>query len=103
MGASLSGGLVVVDLVQDAAALGGERAMMYARRPAGVGRREGLFAAAPLRVVADDEVALHHVHFLPVIVHEGLRRVRAGLDLEEPRAAAVLIHLVEIARQDLLI
>src|SRR5436305_3036103 len=76
---------------------------MHAGRPAGVGRLEGLLAAATLLVVADDQVPLHDIHLLPVIVHERLGRVRARLDLQEPRAAAAFIHLVEIARQDLLI
>src|SRR3954470_19199378 len=76
---------------------------MHAGRPAGVGRREGLLAAATLLVVADDQVPLHDIHLLPVIVHERLGGVRARLDLQEPRAAAALIHLVEIACQDLLV
>src|ERR1043166_8938470 len=72
-----SRGLVVMHLVQDAAALGGERTVLHARRTAGVGRGEGLLAAAALRVVADDEVAVHDVHLLPVVVHERLGRICA--------------------------
>src|SRR3989442_80400 len=99
----LSGGLVIVDLVEDAAALGGERPVVHARRAAGVGRREALLATAALRIVADDEVAVHHVDLFPVIVHEGLGGKRAGLDLQEARAAALLPRLVEIRCQDLLV
>src|SRR2546423_533356 len=99
----LSGGLVVMHLVQDAAALGGERAVLHARRPAGIGRCERLLTAAALRVVADDEIAVHDVHLLPVVVHEGLGRKGARLDLQEPRAAAALSLLVEVRGEDLLV
>src|SRR2546421_11911148 len=92
----LSGGLVIVDFVEDAATPGGERPVVHARRTAGIGRREGLLAAAALRIVADDQVAVHHVDLFPVIVHEGLGGIGAGLDLEEARAAALLPRLVEI-------
>src|SRR5690348_9282352 len=103
MAARLPGGLVVMDLVEDAAALGGERTVLHARRPAGVGRRVALLAATPLGIVADDQVALRDVDLLPVIVHEGLGGKRARLDLQQPRAATALAYLVEIARQDLLV
>src|ERR1051325_1382459 len=98
-----SRGLVVMQLVQDAAALGGERTVLHARRTAGVGRGEGLLAAAALRVVADDEVAVHDVHLLPVVVHERLGRICARLDFQEARAAALLVGLVEIRGEDLLV
>src|SRR5438067_10061011 len=96
-------GFVVVNFVKDAAALGRERAVMHARRTAGIGRREGLLAAPALRIVADDQVAVHHVDLFPVIVHEGLGGKGAGLDLEETRAASFLRRLVEIRCQDLLV
>src|SRR4051812_31113004 len=80
--------LVVVDLVKDAAAARGERAVMHARGPAGVGRGEALLAALALRVVADDQVALHHVDLFPMVVDEGHRGEGAGIDLEQARAAA---------------
>src|SRR5258706_11908551 len=76
---------------------------MRTGRPAGIGRREALLAAAPLHVVADDEVALHHVHLFPVIVDERHGRKRTRLDLQEPRAAALLVRLVEIGGEDLLV
>src|SRR5262245_64196082 len=75
---------------------------MHAGRAAGIGRGEGLFTALPLLVVADYEIALHHVDLLPVVVHEGLGGEGAGLDLEEPRAAAALRRLVEIRGEDFL-
>src|SRR5437868_3659592 len=103
MAAWLPGSLVVMDLVEDAAALGGERAVVRARRPTGVGGRKTLLAAAALRIVADDEIALRDVDLLPVVVHERLGGVRAGLDLEESRAAAALFHFVEIGGEDLLV
>src|SRR6267143_4132468 len=99
----LSGGLVIVDFVEDAAAPGGERPMVHARRTASVGRCEALLAAAALSVVADDQVAVHYVDLFPVIVHERLGGIGAGLDLQEARAAAALGGLVEIRCQDLLV
>src|SRR5690242_13252357 len=79
---------IVVNLVEDAAALGGERAVLHARRAAGIGGGEALFAAAPLSVISDDEIALHDEHLFPVVVHEGLGREGARVDPEQPRAAA---------------
>src|SRR5688572_16603599 len=94
---------IVVNLVQDAAAAGGERAVVHARRPAGVGRREALLPALALLVVSDDEIALHHVHLFPVVVHEWLGGERARLDLQQPRAAAFLVRLVQVGGEDLLV
>jgi hypothetical protein len=98
----LSGGLVVVDLVQDAAVLRGEGAMVGARRPARIGIGEALLAALALLVVADDEIALDDVDFFPVVVNEGLGGERSGVDPQEPRATAALVRLVEIRREHLL-
>src|SRR5688572_8350811 len=95
--------MVVVDLVEHAAAARAERAVVHARRSAGVGRREALLAALALPVVADHEVALHQVHLLPMIVHEGLGGECARLDLQQPRAAADLVVLVQVRGQDLLV
>src|SRR5437899_2130485 len=95
--------MVVVDLVKNAPASGCERTVMHARRPAGIGRREGLLPALALLVVADDEVALHHVHLLPVVVHERLGGERPWLDLQQASAAAALRLLVEIRGEDLLV
>src|SRR5688572_23112348 len=83
---SMARSLVVMDLVQDAAAARGERAVVHARRPAGIGRRECLRAALALLVVAHYEVTLHHVDLFPVVMHEGLGGKRARLDLEQARA-----------------
>src|ERR1051326_4553005 len=88
--------------MEDAAGAGSERAVVPARRAAGVGRREALLPALALPVVADDEVALHDVHLLPVVVHERLGRERAGLDLQEARAAAPLRRFIQIAGENLL-
>src|SRR5205807_6780209 len=80
-----------------------ERTVMHAWGPAGIGRREALLAALALLVVADDEVALHHVHLFPVVVHERLGGEGACLDLQQARAAAALAFLVEIRGEDLLV
>src|SRR5687768_11222610 len=94
---------IIVNLVKDAAAARGERAVVHTRRSAGVSRREALLSALALLVVADHEVALHDIDLFPVIVHEGLGGERAGLDLEQPRAAALLRFLVEVGGEDLLV
>src|SRR5438132_6276910 len=103
MASPLPGGLVIVDLVQDAAPLRGERTVVHARRPAGIGRCEGLLAAATLRVVADDQIPMHHVHLFPVVVHERLGGIGTRLYLQEPRAAALLLRLVEVGGENLLV
>src|SRR5262252_3784317 len=95
--------VVVVDLVQHAALVRLERAVMGAGRPAGIRRRHEAFAALALRVVADDQVALEEIDLLPVVMHEWRRGVDAGLEAQQPRAAAHLLRLVEIASKDLLL
>src|SRR3954470_16451299 len=93
---------VVVDLVEDAAAVRSERTVVHARRPAGVGGREALLAAFAFLVVADDEIALHYVDLLPMVMHERLGGEGAGVDLEQARAAAFLRLLVQVRGEDLL-
>src|SRR5216684_8173586 len=88
--------------MQDAAAPGRERPVVHAGRPAGISGCKALLAALALLVVADHQIALHHVHLLPMIVHERLGGERSRLDLQEPRAAALLAGFIEIRRQDLL-
>src|SRR2546427_6966916 len=95
--------MVVVDLVKNASASGCERTVVHAWGPTGIGRREALLAALALLVVADDEVALHHIHLFPVVVHERLGGEGARLDLQQPGAAAELVDLVEIRGEDLLV
>src|SRR6185312_9922507 len=99
---SIPGGFVIVNFVEDAAVARGERAVVQAGRAAGVGRREGLLAAPALLVVAHHQIALHDVDLLPMVVHEGLGGERAGVDLEQARAAAALGRLVEVRGEDLL-
>src|SRR5687768_10856113 len=94
---------IVVNLVQDAAAPRGERAVVHPGRPAGVGRREALLAALAVLVVADHQVALHDVNLFPMVVHEGLGGERPRLDLQQPGAAALLALFVEVRGEDLLI
>src|SRR6185369_904117 len=99
---SIPGGVVIVNFVEDAAVARSERAVMHAGRTAGVGRGEGLLAALSLRVVSHHEVAVHHVDLLPMVVHERLRGAGAGVDLEEPGAAAALRGFIEVRGEDLL-
>src|SRR5262249_13326271 len=88
---------------QHAAALGLERPMVNPGRPARIsGRLERLPAVAG-RVIADDEIAGHEIDLLPVIMHEWCGRVDAGIEAQQPRAAAHLARLVEVARQYLLL
>jgi len=61
-----------------------------------------LLPSLALLVVPHHEITLHHVDLLPVVVDEGLGGEGAGLDLEKPRAAAALLHLVEVRGEDLL-
>src|SRR5262245_52385271 len=75
---------------------------MHAGRAAGIGRGEALLAALALLVVADHEVALDDIDLFPVVVHERLGRERAGVDLEQARAAALLLLLVQVGGEDLL-
>jgi hypothetical protein len=49
--------IVIVDLVEQAAALGFEGTVMDAGGPAGIGRRFEALAALAFVVVADDQVA----------------------------------------------
>src|SRR4051812_15750847 len=93
---------VVVDFVENAAPVRGERSMRHAGRPAGVSGREALLAALALLVVADDQVALHHVDLFPVIMHERLGGKGARVDLEQSRAASLLRLLVQVGSEDLL-
>src|SRR5262245_12468660 len=84
---------IVVDLVEDAAASGSERTVMHAGRTARISRGEALLPAFALLVVADYQVALHHVHLFPMVVNERLGGERARIDLQQPRAAAFLVLL----------
>src|SRR5687768_5806523 len=95
--------MVVVDLVQDAAAARRERPVVHAWRPAGVSRREALLPALALLVVAHDEIALHHVHLFPMVVDERLGGERARLDLQQAGAASELVRLVQVGGEDLLV
>src|SRR6202011_3171519 len=75
--------VVIVNLIEQAAALGLEWPVMDARRPAGIGRRLERLATLSCLVVADNEIALDDIHLLPVIVHERRRGVGGRL---EPQA-----------------
>src|SRR5439155_11293641 len=97
------GSLVIVNLEQQTAAVRLEGAVHRAGRPAGIGARRKTLAALPRRVVADCQIALDEIHLFPIIMHEGLGRVDAGLEAQQPRAAAVLLRLVERAGEDLLL
>src|SRR5207247_10297018 len=68
-----------------------------------IGGCEALLAALALPVVAHHEVALHDIDLLPVVVDERLGGKSVGLDLQQPGAAAELVHLVEIRGEDLLV
>src|SRR5262245_46155544 len=95
--------VVIVNFVEEAAAIGLEWTMVDAGRAAGIGRSVEWFAALALGIVADDEVARHQVDLLPVVVHEWRGGVDAGIEAQQPRAASHLAGLVEVARQNLLL
>src|SRR5580704_11041043 len=79
--------VVIMDLVEHAAAIGLEWAVMDARRPARIGRRVERLAALALLVIADDEIAGDEINLFPMVVHERRRGVDAGREAQEPRTA----------------
>ena len=87
---------------QDAAIDRLERSVRGSRRAAGIGIGIEAAAAFAVFVVADDQVALELVNLFPVVMGEGGGRVDAGLELEQPRAAAGLVLFVEILNNVLL-
>ena len=89
-------------LQQQAAGLGGERAVIDPGRPHAIGRPGEGFAALPLVIAAADQVARHQEYLFPVLVHKRHGRERARLDLEDARAVADLVLLVKRAGQNLL-
>src|SRR5262249_48618698 len=95
--------VVVVELIEQAAAVRLERPVVDARRPAGIGRGVECFAALSLRVVADDEVARDQIDLLPLVVRERRGGVDAGVEAQQPGAAAHLAALVEVARENFLL
>src|SRR5262249_52497723 len=82
--------VVIVNLVQQAAALGLERPVISARRPASISRGVERLAALALRIVADDEVAGNEIDLFPMVVHERSGGVDTGIEAQEPRAASHL-------------
>src|SRR6516165_4777159 len=95
--------IVIMDLVEQAAAIGFKRPVIDARRAAGVSRRVERFAALAFLVVADNEIAGDHIDLFPMIVHERRSRVGAGVEAKEPGAASHFAGLVEVARKNLLL
>src|SRR5262245_27818958 len=95
--------IVVMNLEQHAAAGRFERTVMDARWSARIGRRLETLTALALRIIADDQVAGEQINLLPMVVHERRRGVDAGREAQQPRAAAHLARLVEIAGENLLL
>src|SRR5262245_46803985 len=95
--------VVIVNLIEEAAALRLERAVVDARRPAGIGGRVERFAAFALLIVADDEIAGDQIDLLPMVVHERRGGEDTGLDAQETGAAAHFARLVEVACQNFLL
>src|ERR1700742_2124454 len=95
--------VVIVELIEQAAFLRLERPMIGARRTAGVGRCGEGFAALAFGIVADGEVTRDQVDLFPVVVNERRGRVDARLEAQQPRTAAHLARLVEVAGEDLLL
>src|SRR5436309_1391384 len=95
--------IVIVDLVEQAAAIRAERAMVGSRRPACVGEWLEYGPASAVLVVADGEIARDQEHLFPIIVHERLGRENARTDAQQPRAAAPLVALIQGSGEDLLL
>src|SRR5579862_2104695 len=100
---SCSRRIVVMHLQQDAALVGAEGSVRRAGRTAGIGPGRERLPAFALRVIADGQIAGDEEHLFPIIVYEGRRGVDARLELQEPRAAAAAMALVEPAGNDLLL
>src|ERR1051326_562762 len=100
---SASRRVVVMDLVEQAAAVRAERTVMGSRRAARIGERLERGAALAVRVVADDQVSRDQKHLFPIIVHERPGREGARRDAQQPRAAAALVGLVERPGKNLLL
>src|SRR3546814_8072194 len=81
-------GVIVMNFEQQASPVRLERAVIDARRAAGVGRRDKLLAAIALLVISDRQVARQEKDFLPIIVDKGRRRKNAGLKAEEASPAS---------------
>src|SRR6266704_2311941 len=79
-----------------------ERPVRRAGRAARVGAGTEAGAAPAVPGVADDQVARDEIHLLPVIVHEGLGRVHAGIEAQVARAKAALLFFVEESGEHLL-
>ena len=91
-----------MELEQEAAAVGLERAVESAGRAAGECGGGEFFAAFAVFVVADDQIALEQVHLFPMIVDEGRGCIFAGNKAQDARAAAAFAVLVQIGHQDFL-
>src|SRR3546814_205369 len=93
-------GVIVMNFEQQASPVRLERAVIDARRAAGVGRRDKLLAAIALLVISDRQVARQEKDFLPIIVDKGRRRKNAGLKAEEASPASAPVFRIETARKD---
>src|SRR5260370_7450194 len=76
---------------------------MEAGRPVCIGRGVEGFAALPLRIVADNEIARDEIDLFPVIMHEWRDSMDARIETQEPGAAAGLAALADIAGNNLLL
>src|SRR5690348_3510948 len=94
---------VVMDLVQQTAAVRLEGTVDGAGRPAGIGAGRKAFAAPPRGIVADRQVALDQIHLFPIFVDERVGREHPRRKPQQPGAAAAAALLVERARQNLLL
>src|SRR6266571_1093112 len=99
---ALRGLVVVMHFEQEAARFRLERAVRRSRRAASVGAGPEACAALAVAVVADDQIARDEIHLFPVIVHEGLGRMHAGIEAQVARAKAALLLFVEESGEHLL-
>src|SRR5207244_9410468 len=99
---ALRGLVIVMHLEQKAARFRPERSVRRSRRTASVRMGTEAGAASAVPVVADDQIARDEIHLFPVIVHEGLGRVHAGVEAQVARAKAALLLFVEESGEHLL-
>src|SRR5438105_3029380 len=95
--------VVIMNFVEQAAAVRTERSVMSARRAARIGECLEFGPAFAVRIVADGEIAGYQEHLFPIIVHERLRGENARPDSQQPRAAASLVCFIEGSGEDLLL
>src|SRR5207245_5387300 len=94
--------VVVMHFEQETACFRFEWSVERSRRAACVRAGAEAGAAFAVSVVADDQIARDEIYLFPVIVHEGLGRMHAGIEAQVARAKTALLLFVEESGEHLL-